>query len=168
MFCQHEIDFDVAASEGREGAGAGAGRRGRGGGASSRESTPDSDTSTSSLRSKNAAGPPPTNWDPAKQLLRLMGMEPLMMVPGWEFSSTVSQEPALCVSRALIPFKLAAGALPADPCQRDDDWELLLGDSSVFLPATALRASTNLPAKLEEHRWPEEGKLVHDQVCRRQ
>lgn len=58
--------------------------------ASPREGTPDSDISTSSLMSRKDARLPATNWDPAKQLLLLMGMEPLPMVPGWEFANTVS------------------------------------------------------------------------------
>lgn len=84
------------------GGGRGEGLRAGGGegiaAASSRESTPDSDISTSSLVPKNAAGLPAANWDPAKQLLLLMGMEPLLMMPGWEFASTVRLKPACITS----------------------------------------------------------------------
>jgi len=62
--------------------------------ASSRKSTPDSDASASpSLESKPAGRLPGINWDPAQQLLLLMGMKELPMVPGWEFASTVSLKP---------------------------------------------------------------------------
>ncbi|CAN0343956.1 unnamed protein product, partial [Ectocarpus sp. 12 AP-2014] len=62
----------------------------------SRESTPSmSCTTLPRTGERPTATPPDTNnssdnWDPAKQLLLLMGMQPLPMASGWEFDSSQS------------------------------------------------------------------------------
>lgn len=63
-------------------------RPGAGRGREGRDAAPASPTGSPTRAAERPPGA--TNWDPARQLLLLMGMPALDMAPGWQFDSTVS------------------------------------------------------------------------------